>query len=139
MSHDVERHVDIRLVEPIFTQLWLELAEGERVHQAGDSPDVHPYNGFERVEHFLEFLLIRRIHVKVEGALAGPGDVRLDLFDMGEAGLAVEVNSGNVITSPSERLGTGFPETARGPQDQSPARSSCLCMSQNVLPKGRKR
>ena len=95
----------------------LERAEGQRMQE---DVDLRPL-GCQGVGDLLALLRVGGVHVEVQGAPPGRGDLRLDLLDLRESRLAVEVHAADVEPRLRERDGALGPEPARGAEDDRPA------------------
>ena len=122
MGHDVQRHVDVGLIQDLFADVGLQRSEGERVQQHGYVELL-----FREVrQNLVALFFIGRIDVEVQRLAPEPLDVAADLGDVLHARLAVQVDAHDIIASLRQRPGRPLPEPARGTQDERPLRSLYL-------------
>mgnify|MGYP001602265134 CR=1 FL=1 len=129
MGHDVERHVDVGLVEDVVADVGLEGPEGEGVEQHRDVAPLLDELRQDRVA----LLLVRGVDVEELRLATQPFEILPDGGDVLESGLAVEVDSCDIIARSSERAGRALAEAARGAQNQRPLGSRRLRVCQPFL------
>ena len=129
VGHHVERHVHLRLGHRFLHRIGdeeLERAEGERVQH-------HPHLAHlvALAEHPLHLgrdlgalLLVGRVDVEEAGLPPEGRDLGDQALDVGQGGLAVEVDAEDVEPRARERQARGRAEAGGGAEDRGPSRAA---------------
>ena len=126
VRHHVDRHVHLsgahRFLDGIGDE-GLERPEGERVEQHGQVAVIaaRRHRARHLLQHFGATVGVGRVDVEEAGLAAEAFDRGHDALDVGEGGLAVEVDAEDIEAGPRQRDARCFTEARRGTEHERPA------------------